>query len=403
MSMETTCPHCRTTFRVTTEQLNAHQGDVRCGVCATLFNAFESLEAAREKVHEEMPRMVVAEAAAQEETIPEASEVEVAVPEAAPSAAAEAETDAPVESLLPAEMAAVTPEETPAAVETAAQEEAPPPSMIEAAAAEPEAAKDDSLDDAWADFAEAMIMAQTADQRVRDAASSIAASSADETTDEAAPVVAELIEYPPVAEPAPTEEPAAKQAAGAMPEAESVLESFVPDATLDDWEPPLRSKPRVWPWAIGSALLLLLGLVQAAYFYRVELAANYPATRAPLEQTCALLNCSVPLPRNADLLKIESSDLEADTEHPAQVTLATTMSNRARYRQAYPLLELTLTNHNDQAVARRVFTPAEYLAPGSDIKHGMLASSELSVRLALDLGELNAVGYRLYVFYPANR
>ena len=27
MGMETTCPKCHTTFRVTTEQLNAHQGD----------------------------------------------------------------------------------------------------------------------------------------------------------------------------------------------------------------------------------------------------------------------------------------------------------------------------------------------------------------------------------------
>jgi len=49
-AMVTTCPHCQTTFKVTSEQLNAHEGDVRCGQCASVFNAYDSLassEAAR--------------------------------------------------------------------------------------------------------------------------------------------------------------------------------------------------------------------------------------------------------------------------------------------------------------------------------------------------------------------
>ncbi len=37
--LTTTCPHCQTTFRVTPEQLNAHQGEVRCGLCHHIFNA----------------------------------------------------------------------------------------------------------------------------------------------------------------------------------------------------------------------------------------------------------------------------------------------------------------------------------------------------------------------------
>ena len=127
-----------------------------------------------------------------------------------------------------------------------------------------------------------------------------------------------------------------------------------------------------------------------------------PAMRPYLEQACGAIGCTVPLPRNADLLKIESSDLEADTEHPSKVTLSAVVSNRASHFQTYPLLELTLTNHADQPVARRVFAPNDYLLAGSDIKAGMAANSEVAIRLSLDLGDLNAVGYRLYVFYPAH-
>lgn len=39
VSWLTTCPHCRTTFRVGQEQLDAHGGDVRCGKCQHVFNA----------------------------------------------------------------------------------------------------------------------------------------------------------------------------------------------------------------------------------------------------------------------------------------------------------------------------------------------------------------------------
>ena len=49
MGMITTCPACDTTFKVTTEQLNAHQGDVRCGRCAKVFSAFDSLAPVADK------------------------------------------------------------------------------------------------------------------------------------------------------------------------------------------------------------------------------------------------------------------------------------------------------------------------------------------------------------------
>jgi predicted Zn finger-like uncharacterized protein len=40
----TTCSHCQSRFRVTPQQLNAKQGQVRCGRCTRVFNGFVSLE-----------------------------------------------------------------------------------------------------------------------------------------------------------------------------------------------------------------------------------------------------------------------------------------------------------------------------------------------------------------------
>jgi predicted Zn finger-like uncharacterized protein len=40
----TTCRHCHARFRVTPDQLNLRQGQVRCGQCHAVFNGFEALE-----------------------------------------------------------------------------------------------------------------------------------------------------------------------------------------------------------------------------------------------------------------------------------------------------------------------------------------------------------------------
>jgi predicted Zn finger-like uncharacterized protein len=40
----TTCAHCQARFRVTPQQLNARQGQVRCGKCTQVFNGFQVLE-----------------------------------------------------------------------------------------------------------------------------------------------------------------------------------------------------------------------------------------------------------------------------------------------------------------------------------------------------------------------
>ncbi len=40
----TTCAHCRARFRVSPQQLNARQGQVRCGRCEKVFSGFEALE-----------------------------------------------------------------------------------------------------------------------------------------------------------------------------------------------------------------------------------------------------------------------------------------------------------------------------------------------------------------------
>ena len=43
MALATKCPHCKTTFRVASDQLKLRGGIVRCGTCQQVFDGNASL------------------------------------------------------------------------------------------------------------------------------------------------------------------------------------------------------------------------------------------------------------------------------------------------------------------------------------------------------------------------
>ncbi len=162
------------------------------------------------------------------------------------------------------------------------------------------------------------------------------------------------------------------------------------------------SRRLLWGLLALSAAVALAA--QAAYRYRTEIAAFMPSAGAPLEAACRVLRCQVPLPRRAELMSIESSDLQAEPRHDGVIALNAVLRNRATFAQDYPALELTLTDEADQPVLRRVLAPREYLdpAPGaSGVAQGIPAGAEVSLRIYLDAGRRRATGYRLYLFYPS--
>lgn len=163
------------------------------------------------------------------------------------------------------------------------------------------------------------------------------------------------------------------------------------------------SSLRVWAWALAATLALLALLLQAVLQFRVELSVLSPQAKPALLALCKTLGCDLPLPRKADLIGIESSDLNPDQNAKEQLVLAATLKNRAPFVQAYPHLELTLTDTADRPLLRKVLPPSDYLPKGIAISSGFLANREVAVNLTLihdHADNVVAAGYRLYLFYP---
>ena len=179
-----------------------------------------------------------------------------------------------------------------------------------------------------------------------------------------------------------------------------VKQPFSPWEEEDDIPELLNEQKRRWPTVTAALILFLLLLTQAFYFFRVEIAARLPGIKPVMVAGCELLQCTIRLPQHAELVSIESSELEANPTPASAITLNVIIRNNAAYGQAYPHLELTLTDMADQVLARRIFQPKEYLKAGEDENLGLEASREASIKLYLDTSDLKPSGYRLFLFYP---
>ena len=220
-----------------------------------------------------------------------------------------------------------------------------------------------------------------------------------EALPEPVPEPAEEVSHEPTPEPATeaAHEPTPELAAEAAPQ----QEDYLADSLLHE----LTAKPRRWPWVLGSIVALLGLLLQAVYYYRIELAVVRPDLRPLLQAACKPLNCDVPRPRSIDTLGIDTSDLRPDPQHPGHLTLTATLRSKAVYAQEWPMLELTLTDVADRGLAVKHFAASDYLPKDKDngskrIAAGFPANGEIAIALSLDVGDMPASGYRLYIFYP---
>jgi predicted Zn finger-like uncharacterized protein len=176
-----------------------------------------------------------------------------------------------------------------------------------------------------------------------------------------------------------------------------------PDAAWENrfaWDKPEKRRATGPLVAVGAVLLVLLLAAQAAWHFRDAIAAHFPATRPLLVRACAIAGCTIRPLRDVAALAIEASDLQADAAHRGLLILNATVRNRAGYAIAFPHLELTLTDAQDQAVVRRAFAPQEFAGGTTDVAAGIPGRGDATVKLYIDASATQQAGYRLYLFYP---
>jgi predicted Zn finger-like uncharacterized protein len=135
-------------------------------------------------------------------------------------------------------------------------------------------------------------------------------------------------------------------------------------------------------WWAGSALLCLTLGLQIVLAQRAEFADN-PRLRPLLASLCGAFGCDLPLWHDAAALQLLTRDVRPHPSVPDAMLISASFRNSAPWPQAWPVLELALSDLNGKTLALRRFQPDEYLGAvdhAATLLPGQSASATLEVQ-----------------------
>jgi hypothetical protein len=154
-----------------------------------------------------------------------------------------------------------------------------------------------------------------------------------------------------------------------------------------------------------TLLLLLLAIAQGIYVARHSIAEKFPNTRASLSLACTWLDqhgvpCKLEHSRDLQKMSIEDTALLQSKTRSDVIKLSGAISNHGNDIQAYPNLELNLTNAQNIVVLRRYLRPYEYVEmPETGI--APMHTFHFSIGLIADglLDGVTVTGYHIKISY----
>ncbi len=369
MSLITRCPACGTMFKVVADQLKVSQGWVRCGQCAEVFDASLNLQE-----EEQQAALLVSDTPSLADPDPELVRSGPQVPWSTAAFFSQ-------------------------------------PSLAGASAA-----ADVSIgqaDDEHSDF-------DPADWKQQRHTPQVDESGSLRLNELGQAVRAAHLQTPSIdAENQATDFSASRLAGGLKPRVGDVTAdvSFVRDAQRDAfWR---KTPVRIALGSVGLLLTLLL-MLQVIVQQRDHLSALQPGLRPLLQALCAPFNCVIEPVRYIEAVVIDSSSFNKISADSYRLTFS--LKNTGSTSVAMPSLEVTLTDTQEQAVLRRVLTPAQFgatsaiLGAGSDFSGLVVmqvlepngpgatsppasATNPIAVASAAST-LLRVAGYRVLAFYP---
>lgn len=141
-----------------------------------------------------------------------------------------------------------------------------------------------------------------------------------------------------------------------------------------------RDLLRLAGWTLVPMLALLL-VLQVLLADRARLAAD-AQWRPRVERLCNVFGCELPPWRQPSAFQVTARELRPHPSAPGVLLVTASFRNDAAFAQAWPVLELSLTNLDGEPLGLRRFRPHEYLgaAPESaSIGPGQSASITLEV------------------------
>jgi predicted Zn finger-like uncharacterized protein len=153
-----------------------------------------------------------------------------------------------------------------------------------------------------------------------------------------------------------------------------------------------RGGGRRWPWVAGVLVLSLSLAGQLAYAERDQL-LNSDTVRPWLDRGCESLDCKLPLRHATHQLELLSRDIRPHPSVPGALIVSATVRNAAEFDQAFPVVEITLSDLDENRVAMRRFQPRDYLGDARAIERGLAAGASSALVFEVRDPGKNAVAF----------
>ncbi|MCB1599617.1 MAG: DUF3426 domain-containing protein [Lysobacterales bacterium] len=127
-------------------------------------------------------------------------------------------------------------------------------------------------------------------------------------------------------------------------------------------------------WWFGSFILALTLGGQIGYAERERLLED-DRVRPLLDRACEQFNCRLPMRTAVDEIRLVSREVRPHPDAPKALLISASMVNDAAFTQRFPVVEVTLSDLGERAIASRRFRPEEYLAEAESISRGFPAGA----------------------------
>lgn len=161
-------------------------------------------------------------------------------------------------------------------------------------------------------------------------------------------------------------------------------------------ESPQEHSNSIWSTfgAIATIMLLVTTIGLQYLVAQREHFSQHRYFRPLLTTICPQIGCVMPPRRQLALLSIVDNRIETHPQFPEALLITAELANYGRFEQNYPIVELIMTNIQQEVVASRRFYPDEYLSepPNNATRYFAAGNSEQLKLEVVDPGS-HATGF----------
>ncbi len=151
---------------------------------------------------------------------------------------------------------------------------------------------------------------------------------------------------------------------------------------------PEITKPRspgLWRWSVLALLLIMVFVLQAAWFQRLRVQKQWPALSPYYQRLCQELDCESQLQPQQQIDKIImlSRDVRNHPDVENVLLVNGALLNQSVRVQDFPVVQFELYDVAGNLIGARRFEPQEYLDSSIDIQRGMLPEQPVHIVLEI--------------------